>query len=192
MARFDKEAFLQAEYTDALDTERTLFPMGEYVAEQIESFEIVDPKPFVDEKTGAQKDGSPQLSLRLLVREDHAVRVREQFGYPADRPVYCSTRFFLDIDQETGWLEFGPNKNIDLGKIRAALGQNDPGVRWSFTNLKGAGPIAFVVKHEKWEKNGKEGTSERISGWASVEDMEEAKRKAAEAEENKPAKGKKK
>jgi len=169
MARFDKEAFLQAEYEEALDTERTLFPAGEFVAQALEEITIIEPKPFVDEKTGATKDGSPQLQIKLLIREDHAVRVREQFGYDADRPVYFTTRMYLDIDSESGWLEFGPNKNIDLGKIRKALGQNEPGVRWNFSNLKGAGPIAFVVKHESWEKNGKTGIAERATNWAAAE-----------------------
>ncbi len=169
MARFDKEAFMQAVYEDALDTERTLFPAGEFVAQAIESFDILEPKDFVDEKTGAVKAGSPQLQLKFLIREDHAKRVREQFGYPEDRPVYFTTRLYLDIDSESGWLEFGPNKNVDLGKIRKALGQNEAGQAWSFTHLRGAGPIAFVVKHESWEKNGKSGTSERASNWAGVE-----------------------
>src|SRR3990172_1209414 len=157
MARFDKEAFLQAEYEEAPDTDRTLFPVGEFVAQAIEEFLIIEPKPFVNEKTGVQQDGSPQLQLKLLLREDHAIRIREQFGYDADRPVYFTTRIYLDINPESGWLEFGPNKNIDLGKIRKALGQNEPGVRWAFTHLKSAGPLAFTVKHESWEKNGKSG-----------------------------------
>lgn len=166
MARFSKEEFLQADYTDALDTERTLFPAGECVGETIEDFKIHDPKSFTD-KDGNQQEGSPQLELKIRVREDHAVRVRELLGYAEDRVVYFSHRFWLEITED-GYLDFGPNKNLALGQVRAALGQNNPGETWSFNYLRGAGPLAWIVKHEDWEKDGKKGTSERVTKWAAV------------------------
>lgn len=166
--RFDANQFLQAEYVEALDTERTLFPQGECVGQKIEDFKIIEPKAFQD-KDGNTKMGSPQLELKILIREDHATRIRSELGYPEDRPVYFNYRTFLEINEQTGWLEFGPNKNIALGQIRAALGQNEAGVPWSFAHLRGAGPLAFTVKHEEWESNGKKGTSERVSKWASAD-----------------------
>lgn len=167
MARFNAEQFLQADYTEALDTERTLFPQGECVAQKIESFKIVPPKPFTD-KDGNEQDGSPQLEITLLIRDDHAERIRTELQYAPDRPIKFIHRFFLEINGD-GWLDFGPNKNLKLGQIRAALGQNTPGEPWNFGMLQGAGPIAFVVKHEKWEKDGKEGTSERVEKWAAAD-----------------------
>ncbi len=168
MARFNKELFLAQEITESLDVARTLFPQGECVGQRIEEITIHEPKTYTDKDTNEEKEGSPQLELKILVREDHAERIRNELGYAADRPVYFTYRFYLDLD-ESGLLASGPNKNIPLGQVRAAVGQNEAGVPWSFSNLRGAGPIAFVVRHEKWEKNGKEGTSERVNHWAAAD-----------------------
>ena len=50
---------------------------------------------------------------------------------------------FLDI--EDGKLVIGPNKNIKLGRLREALGQNKSGKPWSFNDLTGAGPCTIHV-----------------------------------------------
>lgn len=166
MARFDIEAFLQTNYDEALDTERTLFPAGE-CAGNIETINIHPPKPFTD-ADGNERTGSPQLELKIAVREDHAERIRNLLGYAADKPVYFIHRLFLEINEENGALEFGPNKNIALGQIRSALGQNNPGEPWNFRMLQNSSMLSFIVKHEDWEKNGKKGTSERVTKWAEA------------------------
>ncbi len=167
MGRFNAEEFLKADYDEALDTERTLFPQGECIGESIEEMKILPPKMF-EAEDGTQQEGSPQLELKIKIRDDHAQRIRDELGYAADRPVYFIFRTWLQISEQ-GWLDFGPNKNLSLGQIREALGQNIPGQKWNFSHLKGAGPIAFTVKHREWEKNGKKGTSEEVSRWASVD-----------------------
>ena len=51
---------------------------------------------------------------------------------------------FLDIDG-SGALAFGANKNVKLGKLREALGQNNPGQSWNIQMLAGAGPLRIKV-----------------------------------------------
>lgn len=168
MARFDKSMFLQANYDEALDTERTLFPVGECIVTGIEELDILDPQTFTDKESGEQKEGSPRLKIKCPVREDHAERIRQEFGYAPDRPVYFNYNFYLDINSE-GHLEFGPNKNIPLGQLRAAVGQNNPGEPWSLLNLKGAGSFGFILRHEEWEKGDKKGKNERVTKFFSVD-----------------------
>jgi hypothetical protein len=50
---------------------------------------------------------------------------------------------FLDVEAN-GALQLGPNKNVALGRLRQALGQNGSGP-WSFAQLKGAGPVKLTV-----------------------------------------------
>jgi hypothetical protein len=50
---------------------------------------------------------------------------------------------FLDVEAN-GALQLGPNKNVDLGRLRQALGQNGSGP-WSFSMLKGAGPVKLQI-----------------------------------------------
>ena len=42
----------------------------------------------------------------------------------------------------------GKNKNVQLGKLREALGQNGPGA-WSFGMLEGASGIVRI-EHREW------------------------------------------
>ena len=56
---------------------------------------------------------------------------------------------FLDIGAN-GAIAIGPNKNVKLGRLRDAVGQNKD-CKWNFAMLKGAGPlkIAVSVKPDK-------------------------------------------
>lgn len=56
---------------------------------------------------------------------------------------------FLDFDDQ-GRLATGEDKNVRLGALREAVGQNVPG--WTFPNLFGAGPFMAKVVHTKDEK----------------------------------------
>jgi hypothetical protein len=58
---------------------------------------------------------------------------------------------FLDFD-ETGKLARGINKNIQLGQIRDAVGQNTSGA-WAPRMLKGAGPAQLKISERSDEKN---------------------------------------
>jgi hypothetical protein len=59
-------------------------------------------------------------------------------------------RINLDFD-DTGKLVNGPNRNVALGQLREALGQNKPG--WTPQQLLGAGPFIGRVKHTSSKTN---------------------------------------
>ena len=62
-------------------------------------------------------------------------------------------QFILDID-ENGALDTGKNKNIDLGRVQTAVGQqNDK--PWSISKLRGAGPVMVKVVHIDFERKDK-------------------------------------
>lgn len=70
----------------------------------------------------------------------------------------------LDRDRlavrQTCWIDFtddgafdlSEGRNVDLGRLRAATGQNQPGEPWAIGMLKGAGPCTLkIVEDEKGE-----------------------------------------
>lgn len=65
----------------------------------------------------------------------------------------------LDFDK-SGKLDFGVNRNIDLGRVRAAVDQNNSGP-WTFSQLRGAGPIMVKVIHRRGKR--KDGTDFHIA-----------------------------
>lgn len=73
--------------------------------------------------------------------------------------------FFLDLDKK-GNLEFGPNKNIRLGKLRDALGQNSDKA-WNFGMLDGAGPLKIKVI-KKPDKDDSSIEYNRVVGFAPL------------------------
>ncbi|MCF6238329.1 MAG: hypothetical protein L3J79_05890, partial [Candidatus Marinimicrobia bacterium] len=44
---------------------------------------------------------------------------------------------FLDVNEETGQLEFGANKNVRLGRLRKSLNMNKPGKPFQWADLNG-------------------------------------------------------
>lgn len=60
---------------------------------------------------------------------------------------------FLDINPD-GSLAGGENQNVQLGRLREALGQNDPRKPWSPRMLLGAGPARIFIKHRHNEETG--------------------------------------
>lgn len=68
--------------------------------------------------------------------------------------VIVNEKFILD-KSDNGGLDWGKDKNVKLGQLRAAVDQNNPGP-WSFPKLIGAGPALVQVKHIEFER--KDGT----------------------------------
>ena len=53
--------------------------------------------------------------------------------------------FWLDIAAD-GRLDTGPDRNVRLGQLRAALSQNSPNVPWAPSMLRNMGPVRVVIK----------------------------------------------
>jgi hypothetical protein len=114
---FDVNAFQTAQFTDANSTQYVPVPEGEYVAvvekqtiRQAKSSVILDVTWKIDDAGDAEATGMANPQVRQSI--------------------------FLDVG-ENGNLEFGKGKNVALGRLREALGQNVSGQPWTFQHLVG-------------------------------------------------------
>jgi hypothetical protein len=136
---FNPEVFLSTQVTEANATELLNVPEGEYVAvsgpvsaESFRSFDIkrgdrAGSKGFAVDLEWTINDESGALKAFL----GRAPKVRHSLN--------------LDIRQD-GSLEFGQGRNVELGRLREALGQNGSGAPWAFSML--GGQVAKIsVKH---------------------------------------------
>jgi hypothetical protein len=148
MSDFDPETFLQQTVDHPLETEFVLIPPGEYVA-TIDDFD----KDAVEQinftyKSGARA-GQPgimtKLTLPFVIDDDG---VKKQLGR---EKVVVTRQFILDLD-DNGHLADGKNKNVELGRLRDAVGQND-GSPWTIANLRGVGPLMVRVIHREFERS---------------------------------------
>ena len=132
MSIFDPETFMSSEISGAMDTTVAPIPEGTYPA-IVEDIKI-------REVTG--KDGSPRYPCEITwdIVDDN---LKSNLG--RDKITVRQT-VWLDL-LASGQLDNGKGKNIGVGKIRAAVNQNDPNTRWNLNMLKGAGPALVEVKH---------------------------------------------
>lgn len=138
------ENVMEGEYVFMLDTE-------------IEFSEI----KWQDRSTGA--DRSAPVARVNLILQDAGKGAAEKARLQRDKvTVRCDLT--LDLDNN-GQLDTGPNKNIVLGQLREALGQNTPG--WTFNQLKGAGPVIGKVSHRA-DKNDPQKKYAEVKKFAKV------------------------
>lgn len=55
--------------------------------------------------------------------------------------------FLLEMTEDGSGIDMGEGKNVNLGRIRAACGLNQPGVEWNFGMFVGR-PVLGHVEHE--------------------------------------------
>jgi len=136
---FNPEVFLGTTITEANSTELLNVPEGEYVAmsgpvtaENFRSFDI---------KRG-DRAGTKGYALDLeWTLNDDSGAIKTYIG----RTPKVRQSLSLEIRGD-GSLEFGKGKNVELGRLREALGQNGSGVPWAMSML--GGQVAKIaVKH---------------------------------------------
>lgn len=153
---FDPDAFMNQTVDQPLSIERTLVPEGEYKARigdfTSEAFETFN---FTYKRgPAAGQEGSMHKFNCPIVIDDDGLRAKLQMDN-----VMIYSPVTLDFD-DTGGLLFGPNKNIDLGKLRHAVGQNNAGP-WKISDLRGAGPFMVKVQHRTGKR--KDGSEFKIA-----------------------------
>ena len=94
-----------------------------------------------------------KFTLPFIIQDE---KVKAEMG--RDK-VVVTKQIILDIDAN-GAIDTGKNKNVELGRIRAAAGQND-GQPWSVSRLRGAGPMMVKVVHVDFERKDKTKGKER-------------------------------
>lgn len=144
---FDPEAFMRQHVDAPLETEFTSVPQGEYLA-SIDDFDssAIESIDFTYKR--GPNAGSPGKMLKLtlpFVIDDAAVK--QALG--RDK-VVVTKQVILDTD-DNGSLAIGTNRNVELGRIREAVGQNGNGP-WSIMNLRGAGPVMVKIAHVEFDR----------------------------------------
>ena len=130
MSTFDVNAFQNATFTEALDTTYTPVPEGEYTAAVREADDI---------KIRTTEKGSVILDIKWTI-DDASVAAATGFETNTVRQ-----SVFLDTTANGG-LDFSKGKNIQLGRLRNAVKQNQAGQPWTFGNLVGS-VARITVKH---------------------------------------------
>lgn len=155
---FDPNTFMEQTIDAELDTQVQLVPEGEYQA-MIEPIEADKDFRSGTIGEGKKREGETWASFSpRFVIQDSAVQA--ELG--RDKVVCSHEGLFLDLDSN-GNLDFSKGKNVGLGQLRDAVGQNKPGP-WSFQNLSGAGPLMVKVSH----LDGKNGKFARVTRVAKV------------------------
>lgn len=135
MSVFNPEQFLQQTVTEAFETRMTPVPEGEYLA----SIDKLGMRTLPN-------TGQPILDITWTILDD---AVKAALGLSK---ITVRQSVFLDLDAN-GKLDNGANKNIRLGQIREAMGQNTPGQPWGPMMLNGAGPAKVKVVQRPNEKD---------------------------------------
>lgn len=130
---FDPDLILNQQTTDATDTNFVPVPEGEFRA-------------AIDEIKPRTAGDKPVLEVKWIIDDD---TVRAETGM--DKPSVRQT-LWLDLTTQGG-LDMGKGKNVGLGKLREALGQNRPGQAWMPGMLVGG--VALVsIKHRAGKEAG--------------------------------------
>lgn len=130
MSIFDPESFMQSSVTGAHSTEYELCPEGDYNAVVL-------------------RDG---FSAREVTRQDgsasHVLDVPCQIDAPEKEGANQKiVRYSVWLDlNESGGFDMSKGKNVRLGRLREAVGQNDPSRPWALLDLVGQ-PLRVKVQH---------------------------------------------
>ena len=130
---FDAQAFLDATTSEVNSTKVIPVPMGEYVG-------VIDK---VTPRQWQSKDGSQTgiaLDVIWLIEDES---VKEFLGRDS---VTCKQGIMLDFTPQ-GTVDTSEGKNVGLGRLREAVGKNNPGESFSFNMLQGL--MAKVSVHHR-------------------------------------------
>lgn len=121
---FELDDFLSSSNQAVLDDKFNQIPAGEYPAQV-----SMDDKAI--EVTKGEKEGKPwaQMAVKFEIL-DVTGEVEKNLG----RKPNITYRFFIDLD-ENGRPDYSKQKNVRLGQILSATGNNKPG--WKGSDIKG-------------------------------------------------------
>jgi len=131
---FNPDTFLEQTVTGSMDTKYPVIPAGEY--------------PAISKSIAARKmpnvkkpeQGSFTVVDIVWLIDDAGVKEATKLDEPT-----CRQSIFLDLDAE-GKLDLSATKNVQLGRLREALGLNNPEVVFSFSQLVGQ-PALVKIEH---------------------------------------------
>ena len=154
---FDPDAFLNQTVDQPLAIERTLVPEGEYqfMVDDFDSsaFEVIEFEYRKGPKAG-QPGSMTKYNIPCICMSEDVKKSLDM-----DK-VVVYYQGLLDFNDD-GTLAWGKNKNVDLGRLRHALKQNNEGQVWKPSMLRGAGPFMGKVTHRPFQR--KDGTKTVIA-----------------------------
>jgi len=160
----DINALLNTSYEAAFESDYTLVPIGVYIAtfKGLPSFKLVDPGDVASGQPGRVYGGA---TLRL-----HDEELAKAHNSKDPGTVSMPVSVYFDVDPANhNVILFGKNESLDLGRIRDALGQNEPGVPWNLAMLDNAGPVLIKVD-ETFRKDASGNVTDRkkniVTQWA--------------------------
>ena len=127
--------FLQTTTTEALDDRLVPCPPGEWAA----IAGAPEFKDFVYKSGDREGETGYRMVVRWQIQDEEAKRIVERDKLSVTQSV------LLDLTEDGNGLDFGKGKNIGLGQIRTAIGQNEPGQPWAPAMIEGS-PAKSVVK----------------------------------------------
>ncbi len=121
------EEFLQQTTDQALDERLDPCPAGDWQAQA--------GKPEIKDFTYKSGEREGETGYRMVIRW---TILDEEAKQAVDRDTLTVQQsLLLDLTPDGAGLDMGKGKNIGLGQIRAALGQNEPGQEWSPIMIEG-------------------------------------------------------
>lgn len=143
---FDADSFMTQTVDGELDTVVQQVPEGDYRAIIGEFDSEKGFRTFTSQKEGKNFGKEYTVFQPPFVLQDDPRLAELKAARGLDEVVVYHKGMFLDLSDQGG-LDVSKGKNVDLGKLRDAVGQNQqPG--WKFTDLIGAGPVMVHVVHE--------------------------------------------
>jgi hypothetical protein len=136
MSAFDPNVFMNAFTTDANDTQYIQVPEGEFQA-------TIDK---IEAKVVGQETPRPILNVLWKTSDPEVQNATGRAENTVRQTIW------LDVT-DGGGLDFGRGKNVGLGKLRDALGQNKPGASWGPGMMVG-GVARIKVKHSIDKRDG--------------------------------------
>lgn len=127
---FDPEQFLNTQTEGANSTDYILPPPGEYVS-------------IVGERIAA-RNITTKNGEQVVVDIPYELQSPDISGITHKKQNFAKKSVFLDMTSE-GTLDMAPGANVELGRVRAAAHQNDPGRPWAFKMLVGTAARVNVV-----------------------------------------------
>lgn len=118
MSGFNPDAFLHTQFSEELSTKREVLPEGEYVG-------VIDKI-----EAGATPKGTPYLEVLWAIEHPELEDTIGRGKSVARQTVW------LDLN-DNGDLDSGKGRNIGLGRLREAVGQNTSGEPWAPSQLEG-------------------------------------------------------
>jgi len=143
MSKFDPDDFMQQTIDAPISDDYILCPEGEFEA-RIDDFDskIFRTNEFVYKQ--GPSEGLPgemtTFNCPWVINDDRAKQVLNRDKVIVFQPI------ILDFD-DNGKLDLGINKNVNLGRIRTAVGQKDM-LPWGISKLRGQGPCMVRVVHK--------------------------------------------